>query len=184
MKYTLIVLLSVFLFFGCSNDNNSNPLKFYIANGVETQLMPTTMFTEEKSLIIEMAVSHNNRTNTMTSAVHLSPEQLKVIAFSDFVRLFTITYDGETIDAEYSNLLRTYPIRPAYILSDIQLIYYPFAALEKHLPTVLTVLEQENFRLISQDGQEIIRIDYEEQQIRLENFERQYAYNISVRQNE
>ncbi|MDR1998151.1 MAG: DUF3261 domain-containing protein [Candidatus Margulisbacteria bacterium] len=177
----LLLILAVF-FGGCAS--RDSPLQFFIANGLAAQLLPTAEFAGNKALIMDMGISYAGRTMNITSAVKLTAEQIKVIALADLARLFTISYDGSAIDTEYSAVAKTYPIPPVYILADIQLIYYPLAALKKHLPAALTVTEKDNVRLISKAQTEIIRISYTDQSIRLENNERKYAYNIALREAE
>jgi hypothetical protein len=75
-------------------------------------------------------------------------------------RMMALRWDGKSLEQERDPMLPAeFPLE--LILRDIQLAYYPEAALRRHLETIHWVLdEKENVRSIRKKGIEIIRIAY------------------------
>lgn len=153
---------------------------FYIAKDIKSTLLPPAVFAGEAKYIQSITAFYKDTQKTLTGIVSLSTEKMQVIALADMVRLLTITYDGASLAAEVSPLLPGNNIRPEYILADIQLIYFPLAALQGSLPQRMRLEDSPGQRVLYADGEKIVVISYTDKKIRFENLERLYAYEVTA----
>lgn len=184
-----IYFLSIILFLtACAGGTLNQSTDFYMTGRIQSKLMPPSVFKGATTYSQVLQSTYDGKTNTVTSVMTLSPERMRLIGFSDAARLFTITYDGDQIDSEFSALIPLKKIHPAYILADIQLIYYPAAGIREYLPAGIKMTEQKTqkgmVREVFSGDKKIIRITYDDAtvfapRVEFENLERAYSYVIT-----
>lgn len=101
---------------------------------------------------------------------------------SDGLSLFDLRYDGETLELEKSPLLPEY-LPPELIVGDLQLIYWPLAALQKSLPSEWHLQTAPKQRILFKDTRIQAEVDYLSaepewpRQVQLQN----HAYHYQLR---
>jgi len=81
--------------------------------------------------------------------------------------LFTLKYDNHQITFEPSPLLNQ-PIHPEFLLSDLQLIYWPSNKIQEKLPSGTTLVQNESpvlHRFLIVNNEKIINFEYDKPQI-------------------
>lgn len=153
----LAVIFTLLITAGCQHQPPATDL-----NSPLLQL-PTTALTSEIAVIQKVTITYQDRPQSFIAQIEINHDGLVMVALTEFGgRLFTLSYDNKTIDYQPSPLLKT-PIEPAYLLSDVQLIYWPQASINAALPSGMS-LKQNNLKPYSRalyDGKEkVIDIQY------------------------
>ena len=177
MKY-VICLFIIFFLPACQTSNYQKAESFYVSKNTELKLIPLKSFDKDITLNQIMESEYGGKKRIANSVVKLSNKELKVLAFADTVRLFSITYDGENIASEFSPLIPASKIKPEYILFDIQLIYFPVEAISKTFPKNVKIKAGETYREIYVDDVKIVEILYQGKEIHFHNLEHNYSYKI------
>ena len=186
MKSVVYFFLFSFLLTGCGNKSfeRSNVETIFVTEKKETVLMSPKLLGKSISEVQILEGTYSGKTYKMNSALKMDAAEMRLIGFSDAVRLFTLVYDGEKITSEFSAFFPKRAEMGPYILWDIQLIYYPISVIKKHLPEMeikQQTLLNKTVRTIASDGKVIIEITYglKENVIEFKNLERGYSYKIT-----
>lgn len=190
VTYFLMLLSLLPYLTACNSMQVQNTNSFYITGHVKSTLMPTGYLTEKVTLAHIFTAEYKGDAYTLTSVLRLAPEEMVIAGFTDIGRLFTISYNADDIiTAETSDLFVPEAFKPEYVLSDIQLIFYPKAALNENLPAEMSVKEYDDevdyYRDFFAAGTRIISIKYDNADkyaanIDFTNLERGYAYRLEL----
>ncbi|MDR0454692.1 MAG: DUF3261 domain-containing protein [Deferribacteraceae bacterium] len=182
-KFTTLFLVVCFCAIcSCAEKNVSGA--FFITNTLKTTLMPVIAIEQPLLYKQKLTVAYDGNENTVTAVLNISSDNITVIAFTDFGRIFAITYQNSGIRYELSPFAPSAEkFMPMYIINDIQLIYYPLSAIEKYLPAGITVEEKtvngNKFRFFYQDSDNFSTVRYNtDLSINFTNTQRNYSYTI------
>lgn len=187
MRYVASFFMVLFFLNACQISSEQKAGDFYITQNLKTGLIPLSKFEGEVIISNLMESRYKNASYTTASLIKISEQEMKVIALSDISRLFTISYQNGNIRAEFSDLIPLKEAAPLYILSDIQLIYFPFPAIKSSLPAEMQLTQTQNndglLREFYYHNQKIISISYSTSniytaEIEFKNLERDYSYKI------
>lgn len=96
---------------------------------------------------------------TLDAQLEVDAQDVRLAAFAMGTRVFTMHWDGSTLNAEQGSLLLP-RVDARRILRDIQLAYWPAAAVQAALPPSWTLEEQENRRTLKFEGREVVVLHY------------------------
>jgi len=187
MKKVMYFFSLVLVVVSCRSVYEPEAGRFYIANDIESGLMPVSDFGNDVKMVQILTSNYNGKENTVDSIVKINNQEMLIIGMSDAVRLFTIRYNDDGVVADFSPLMGFKKIRPEYIVSDIQLIYYPLKAIQKNLPKNMTVVDVQDKKMLRREifygSEKIVHIKYLDKDIfkadvELDNLERGYSYRI------
>ena len=187
MKHVASIFTILFFLTACKTTFHQNAGSFYIANNLKSKLIPLHKFQGDVTISNIMESNYKNSSYTANSIVKISKEEMKVIALSDISRIFTISFKGGKIDSEFSVLVPAKDVAPHYILSDIQMIYFPESAIASSLPTEMKMVQSQFGEGIKREfyckNQKVIIITYSladlfKSDIEFQNLERSYSYKI------
>lgn len=102
-----------------------------------------------------------NQVQVFQAYISVTPDKITVVALDPFGgRAMTIIATDDGIHAEVAPIVPSV-LRPANILADIAIVYWPTDAIKRALAgTSATVSEDANERAISIDGREVVHVSY------------------------
>jgi hypothetical protein len=102
-----------------------------------------------------------DRKETLLCVLELDKQHIAMAGLTnDGVSLFNLTYDGETIALDKSPLLPD-SVAPEFIVTDLQLVYWPVAALQKSLRDSSWRLEVDiSHRRLYYQGSKMVEVNY------------------------
>ncbi|MGZ5615188.1 MAG: DUF3261 domain-containing protein, partial [Methylobacter sp.] len=104
---------------------------------------------------------------------------------NDGLSLFNLSYDGHAIVSDKSPLLPE-SVNPEFIISDLQLVYWPLAELQKILPADWRLETAQNKRIVTVGNNKQVEINYLSpdpvwpKAVELVNFLYNYRLNIKT----
>jgi hypothetical protein len=109
-----------------------------------------------------IAAHFRGQVQVFQAYVSVSPKKITVIALDPFGgRALTVTATDDAIHTEESPIVPAV-LRPANILADLAIVYWPAPALRRGLAgTSASLYDDEGERTISVDGREIVHVTYE-----------------------
>jgi hypothetical protein len=100
------------------------------------------------------------RQETLLCVLELDAQRIAMAGLSnDGLSLFNLTYDGKTINVDKSPLLPD-SVAPEYIITDLQLVYWPVAELQKILPAQWRLETGKNHRRLYYKHENRVDVDY------------------------
>ena len=139
----------------------SRPMAIPAATGSWPLLAPATLGAP-RTATQRLRAMHGNREISIECAVDVDDARILLIGLLPAgPRLFTVTYDGRQVDAQASRSLPAV-LSPQRMLNDLQLVYWPLAALEQALsPTAWRVTEPDpRTRRLLRDGALVAEVHY------------------------
>ena len=102
-----------------------------------------------------------SRKETLLCILELDKQRIAIGGLTnDGVSLFNLTYDGKTIVSDKSPLLAD-SVDPEFIITDLQLVYWPAAVLQKNLRGSLWRLEVDSkHRRLYYQGNKTVEVNY------------------------
>ncbi len=86
-----------------------------------------------RRIVQQITAQWPNRKETMLCVLELDKQRIAMAGLTkDGLSLFNLTYDGKTIAVDKSPLLPD-SVAPEFIITDLQLVYWPVAVLQKNL---------------------------------------------------
>ena len=128
-------------------------------------------------------VERDGRVVDFDAVLEVSPDMVTLVALGFGTRLFTLRYDGTTLDEARSPML-PHDVRGSDILSDMQLSLWPAAAVRARLPAGWSLREAANARTLLKGSDEITNITYDAMprwtgQVTLQNL--QFGYRLVIK---
>lgn len=101
-----------------------------------------------------------DREESLLAVLELDAQHIAMAGLSDSgLSLFNLTYDGSTVVSDRSPLLPE-SVNPEFIITDLQLVYWPIAMLEKNLPAEWRLEAGQNKRFLYVGGKKQVEIHY------------------------
>ena len=127
-----------------------------------------------------------DRQASMLAVLELDARHIAMAGLSnDGLSLFNLTYDGNTVVSDKSPLLPE-PVNPEFIISDLQLVYWPIAELQKKLPFDWRLEVAGNKRILTVGNKKQAEVNYLSpdpvwpKTVELVNFQYNYRLNIKT----
>jgi len=127
-----------------------------------------------------------DRQESLLAVLELDARHIAMAGLSnDGLSLFNLTYDGNTVVSDKSPLLPE-SVAPEFIISDLQLVYWPIAELQKILPADWRLESDENKRILIVRNKKQVEVNYLSpdpvwpKAVELVNFQYNYRLNINT----
>jgi len=127
-----------------------------------------------------------DRQESLLAVLELDAKHIAMAGLSnDGLSLFNLTYDGRTVKSDKSPLLPE-QVAPEFIISDLQLVYWPVAELQKILPAEWRLEVAENKRILIVRNKKQVEVNYLSpdpvwpKSVELVNFQYNYRLNIKT----
>lgn len=167
-------------------DVAESDLRVEVAAGVSFKLLDTTSFTRPLSISQVVEIAHDGESHRLLAELELNERQLIIVGLSSLgMRLFTLDYNAQNLSFSSSAMLPA-DFKPHYLLADIQLIYWPLAALQQQFENSgISIREEDEHRLYYRGGTKIIDIYFERgtgwaSTVHLHHLERNYTLHINT----
>lgn len=132
-----------------------------IAEGLKIPLLAPHTFNQNLAMTQIVELSFLEQKYELIFQVEISHEQIVLVGITPTgTRVFTLIYDGNSIELEgISSVIEK--IKPAHLLADLQLSYWPKAALQSSFtPLNIELVETNNARHFKSKNGNIIEIHY------------------------
>lgn len=178
-----IVLLWICLS-GCDLVLHGEPLKD-VAD--KPELMPIAQpLGPTRRIVQQINAVWADRQESLLAVLELDARHIAMAGLSnDGLSLFNLTYDGNTVMSDKSPLLPE-PVAPEFIITDLQLVYWPLAELQKKLPAGWSLEELDKKRFLYISGKKQVEVNYLSpdpnwpKTVELVNFKYNYRLNIKT----
>jgi hypothetical protein len=114
-----------------------------------------------RRVIQQITVLWSDRKETLLCVLELDKQRIAMAGLTnDGVSLFNLTYDGKAIVLDKSPLLPD-SVAPEFIITDLQLVYWPVAVLQKSLHASSWRLEVDTSqRRLYYQGNKVVEVNY------------------------
>jgi hypothetical protein len=126
------------------------------------------------------------RQESLLAVLELDTRHIAMAGLSnDGLSLFNLSYDGNIMVSDKSPLLPE-SVAPEFIISDLQLVYWPIAELQKKLPAGWRLETGQNKRILTISGKKQVEVNYLSldpvwpKAVELVNFRYNYRLNIKT----
>jgi hypothetical protein len=160
-----VVSLAVLMLAGCA----TTPVPPASLSDTQAMIAPKVIFSvpspavlDQTANVTQSIIAHvRGQSFSFDVQIQLTPAELDLAALDGFGRRgLTVAWKANTVTATPAPWLPKF-IRPADILADIALVYWPNSALANSLAvTGAVVAESASARRISANGRDVIAIDY------------------------
>ena len=140
----------------------------------------------EISVVQKVSANYQGHQQSFIAQLEITKKELVMVGMTEFgATLFTLRYDNQTIDYQPSSLLKM-PMDPGFLLSDLQLIFWPRESIQAALGNDLLLRQSEVApfeRQLLIAGQEAITIHYTDKQRWLGKVsfqQRQNNYDLTI----
>jgi hypothetical protein len=137
-----------------------------------------------RRIVQQLSAQWPGRLETLLCVLELDSRHIAMAGLTqDGLSLFNLSYDGKSLLSD-KNPMVPEMVAPEMIIADLQLVYWPLAALQNQLPKQLKLESGPNFRRLSEDGQVRAEVRYLSSEddwprtVELANF--QYHYRLSI----
>lgn len=97
--------------------------------------------------------------HSLEAQLEIEPAELRLAAFALNQRVLTLRWDGRELQAQRHRMLPE-EVDAARVLRDVQLVYWPLAAVAAALPAAWQVSDEEGRRSLRFEGRLQVQIDY------------------------
>jgi hypothetical protein len=154
---------------------------------VKPELMPMAQpLGPARRIVQQINATWSDRQESMLAVLELDARHIAMAGLSnDGLSLFNLTYDGNTVVSDKSPLLPE-SVAPEFIISDLQLVYWPIAELQKVLPADWRLESGENKRILIVRNKKQVEVNYLSpdpvwpKAVELVNFQYNYRLNINT----
>ncbi|WP_019028205.1 DUF3261 domain-containing protein [Colwellia piezophila] len=180
MSVKLFIAVWVLILSGCSATSNVSLNQIDIAQGVTLQLTApdSTLVNHSKQQLL--TITHNGNVNQLLTRLELTEKGLNLVAVSpQGLPLFSLVFvEGQALQQKKYVEVDMLPL--AYIISDIQLVYWPVKQLNEAIIGAKIVEHHEGKeRVIESKGKVVIRINKGSDNISFRHLQRGYQLTIS-----
>lgn len=153
---------------------------------VKPELMPIAApLGPARRIVQQINAVWGDRQESLLAVLELDARHIAMAGLSnDGLSLFHLTYDGNTVVSDKSPLLPE-SVHPEFIISDLQLVYWPIAELQKKLPAEWRLEEAGKKRFLTVSGKKQVEVNYLSpdpvwpKAVELVNF--QYNYRLYIK---
>lgn len=181
--YKRVFSLLLLLLTGCTW---LQPTDSSIQQKIDVRLLPKPSALKENFFATQRAKGqYKNARYSLQMNLEKNTDQVVLVALGQMgVVLFSVSYDGETIDSATSHLIPQ-GMDPAYVLRDFLWAYWPLQSIEEaFLDTSFSVEENHGERWIFDQGQPLLSVHYGDDPwggtVRLKNVLRGYSLKIDT----
>ncbi|MGA9526285.1 MAG: DUF3261 domain-containing protein, partial [Myxococcaceae bacterium] len=154
------------------------------------QLAPA-QFGEPVSLAQHLTFTHAgapDEARSLEALLEIDDEALRLAGFALGQRVFTLVWDGKTLDAQRAPQVPA-QLQAAPVLRDIQLVYWPAESVRAALPPGWVLEDAPGSRVLSSDGRAWVTVRYDGEprwvgRAELVNEAEHYRLTIQSRRNE
>jgi len=157
----LLLCVSMLSFAACAAHYSASPGSTAIAPGLDFSI-PSGRELGHSLEATQLITAHfHDQVQVFQAYISVSPEKIIVIALDPFgSRAMTITATDDGIHSEVAPMVPSV-LRPANILADIAIVYWPAPALRRGLAgTNASLSDDQNERAIIVDGREVVHVSY------------------------
>ncbi|WP_432740516.1 DUF3261 domain-containing protein [Methylobacter sp. G7] len=128
---------------------------------VKSELMPIAQpLGPARRIVQQINAVWADRQESLLAVLELDARHIAMAGLSDSgLSLFSLTYDGNTLVSDRSPLLPE-SVNPEFIITDLQLVYWPIAMLKKNLPAEWRLEAGQNKRFLYVGGKKQVEIHY------------------------
>lgn len=189
MSVKLCIAAFVLMLSGCSTHSNlaaqaseasSNGNLINIGEGVTLQLTAPDSSLVNQSKNQLLTITYKGKENQLLTQLELTAQGINLVAISpQGVPLFELVFkEGQELQQKQYVAVDMLPL--PYIVSDIQLVYWPLAQLNTAISGAKVVEEQNGKeRMITANGNVLIRIDKGSKSISYQHLQRGYQLTIT-----
>jgi hypothetical protein len=154
---------------------------------VKPELMPIAQpLGPSRRIVQQINAVWADRQESLLAVLELDAKHIAMAGLSnDGLSLFNLTYDGNTLVSDKSPLLPE-SVAPEFIITDLQLVYWPIAELQKKLPAGWRLEEGDKKRFLYISDKKQVEVDYLSpdpvwpKTVELVNFQYNYRLNIKT----
>ncbi len=178
--------LLIFLVIGISCTSTSRNIEaekqVYLTDTTYVNILPPSVATVNLQMFQQVVGSYSGQNFQMDAFLILNQDEINVTLMNSFgTTMGTLLYTPSTM--EFETALFPASIKPAYIIFDFQLCFYPVEELKRELEDSglslnLTKDDSQELREIRDKDRLIISILKENEKIQYVNNERNYSYTI------
>ena len=148
---------------------------------LQLQLSPAS-FAATVSLQQHLTVLRDGATHELDAALEIDPAQVSLVAIALGQRVLTVQYDGKTLQS-WRHLMLPAEVQAQNVLQDVQLSFWPLAAVSAALPAGWRITEENNQRTLYQHDVVVSTIRYSATPRwlgRVELNNQRYGYRLSI----
>lgn len=134
--------------------NSAPPLRIGLA------LSPASLG-RSLSLLQHLTIERAGTTQTVDVALEINPQQLNLVGLKMEQRVFSLTYDGKTLQ-QWRHPRLPQEISAANVLEDLELTLWPLDVIQSALPSGWSIEQHGLQRRVCFEHQTIVVIDYAE----------------------
>lgn len=113
-----------------------------------------------RRIVQQINADWDDREESLLAVLELDAKHIAMAGLSnDGLSLFNMTYDGNTVVFDKNPLLPE-SFSPEFIITDLQLVYWPIAVLQKKLPAEWRLEEADNKRFLYVMNKKQVEINY------------------------
>jgi hypothetical protein len=154
---------------------------------VKLELMPMAQpLGPARRIVQQITAVWADRQEALLAVLELDEKHIAMAGLSnEGLSLFNLTYDGHTVVSDKSPLLPD-SVAPEFIISDLQLVYWPIAELQKILPAEWRLETGQNKRILIVRNKKQVEVNYLSpdpvwpKAVELVNFQYNYRLNIKT----
>jgi len=154
---------------------------------VKPELMPIAQpLGPARRIVQQINAVWADRQESLLAVLELDAKHIAMAGLSnDGLSLFNLSYDGHAIVSDKSPLLPE-SVNPEFIITDLQLVYWPIAELEKNLPAGWRLEQSGKKRFLYISDKKQVEVNYVSpdpvwpKAVELVNFQYNYRLNIKT----
>jgi hypothetical protein len=154
---------------------------------VKPELMPMAQpLGPARRIVQQITAVWADRQEALLAVLELDEKHIAMAGLSnEGLSLFNLTYDGHTVVSDKSPLLPD-SVAPEFVISDLQLVYWPIAELQKILPAEWRLETGQNKRILIVRNKKQVEVNYLSpdpvwpKAVELVNFQYNYRLNIKT----
>lgn len=113
-----------------------------------------------RRIVQQINAAWDDREESLLAVLELDAKHIAMAGLSnDGLSLFNLTYDGNTVVFDKNPLLPE-SFNPEFIITDLQLVYWPIAVLQKKLPAEWRLEDTDNKRFLYVMNKKQVEVNY------------------------
>ncbi|MGL4768072.1 MAG: DUF3261 domain-containing protein [Formosimonas sp.] len=132
--------------------------------------LPPSSLQQNLQLNQQMTIAYNGQSHDLDALFETTPTQVQLALIKFGRRVLTLRYDGAHLEVN-KDFLVPQEIKPEQILSDVQLVFWPYESIAQQLPKGYTLIDSAQTRTLSLNGEPLYQIRYSTQNPRWQRIE-------------